>query len=193
MKKILVTPFIVLSMLMLTGCPISEKNTKEPVVESASCELGAHKSLTPAIEQAKVKMKHPACQMEFQTIFDDLLDIAEESGASLEHKKTFTGFLLWAEKEGLISKKQMKNTYGRYFSSKFVSSAVNNQMSIASSVCAKRNGLSQVHSSMDVELIDKQRGLLKVLGDKQEYRQAKAVKENLMTVIEATCSAVDNP
>lgn len=95
-------------------------------------------------------------------------------------------FLVWTTDEGLLSQRQAKEHYNRYFNVKFVS--LEGDYNNCSHTCPRRDSVMR---NMERELGDKERGLLKVSLDNAGYYRADELYEEIELVLEATCTACE--
>ena len=93
-----------------------------------------------------------------------MLEIAQED-PSPANKEKFSQFLVWAQRQGLISRLQAQNLYNRYFNVKFVS--LSGDYNNCDSSCRDPAGLMV---QMEGELLDKELGLLKISRDQAGYQ-----------------------
>jgi hypothetical protein len=159
------------------------------VLTLASCATspppcnGPHsKSLNMAINEVKQTLSN-GCEANFDLYYDDLLTVAE-GDPKPENKRVFSDFLIWASDEGLLSQRQAKNYYNRYFNVKFM--ALQSEYNNCSHTCPVRD---RVMLNMERELSDKERGLLKVSLDNEGYYRADELYQEIDLVLEATCTA----
>ena len=123
------------------------------------------------------------CAVHFDRYYDDLLTIAE-GDPKAENKRIFSEFLVWSTDQGLLSQRQAKEYYNRYFNVKFMS--LQGDYNNCSHTCPRRD---IVMRNMERELSDKERGLLKVSLDNAGYYRADELYQELELVLEATCTA----
>ena len=140
------------------------------------------KNLDAAIGDVKNALSG-GCAAHFERFYDDLLTIAEGDPRP-ENKRRFSEFLVWAADEGLLSQRQAREYYNRYFNVKFVSLA--GDYNNCSHTCPRRD---RVMLNMERELSDKERGLLKVSLDNGGYYRADELYREMELVLEATCTA----
>ncbi|MCP3869513.1 MAG: hypothetical protein GY703_15710 [Gammaproteobacteria bacterium] len=160
---------------LLTAC---NSNTPREV----TCSPPSGHNLDQAISAVKSDLKR-GCQGHFDSYLWQLLEIARgDPGKS--NKAKFSEFLLWANSEGLLSKRQAREIYNRYFGIKFVSML--GEYSVCSEACPRQ---PELLSEMKTELADKETGLLKVSGDRPAYRRAHQLYSETELVLEATCTA----
>lgn len=149
---------------------------------TTSCSLPEGPNLEQAISQARFDLE-TGCEHEFDTYFQRLLTIAE-GDPKKENKASFSDFLLWSNDVGLLSKRQARETYNRYFGVKYVSLV--SDYSVCSQTCPQQ---SDVMRNMNQELGDKEQGLLKVSADRLNYTRASNLYQETELVLEATCEA----
>jgi len=146
------------------------------------CNGPQSKNLSAAIDDVKRTLSG-GCAAHFDRYYDDLLTIAE-GDPKPENKRVFSEFLVWAADEGLLSQRQAKNYYNRYFNVKFM--ALQGEYNNCSHTCPIRD---RVMINMERELGDKERGLLKVSLDNEGYYRADELYQEVELVLEATCTA----
>ena len=166
------TAAVICSMLLLAACA----NQPPP------CGGPGSKNLNAAIDDVKSTLTS-GCAAHFDRFYDDLLRIAE-GDPKHENKRLFSEFLVWSSDEGLLSQRQARNYYNRYFNVKFMSLA--GDYNNCSHTCPRRD---KVLLEMERELIDKERGLLKVSLDNEGYYRADELYHEIELVLEATCTA----
>ncbi len=123
------------------------------------------------------------CGTYYEGYVSELINIAKENPA-VENKKAFSDFLVSLSDQGIISKRQAKELYNRYFNVKFVS--LDGEYSTCSQVCPVRD---KVLLEMRQELLDKEIGLLQASNDKAGYYRADLLLKESEIVLEATCRA----
>ncbi len=160
------------SLLLLAACA----NQPPP------CAGPVSKNLDTAIDNVKHTLQ-AGCAAHFERFYDDLLRIAE-GDPKPENKRLFSEFLVWSSDEGLLSQRQAKNYYNRYFNVKFMSLA--SDYNNCSHTCPRRD---RVMLEMERELGEKERGLLKVSLDNEGYYRADELYHEVELVLEATCTA----
>lgn len=161
---------------------LSACNSNPP--REAACSLPAGPHLDQAVGKARFDLE-TGCEGRFDDYFDRLLSIAE-GDPKAENKAVFSDFLLWAHQQGLLSKRQARRYYNRYFGIKYVS--LMGDYSVCSDTCRHPQ---QSLQEMQQELADKERGLLKVSGDRRSYSRASRLYRETELVLEATCTACD--
>lgn len=172
-KSMLSTVLAVLSSgLLLSSCATSPPPCGSPQT----------KNLSAAISDVQNSLS-AGCAASFDRFYDDLLNIAE-GDPKPENKRAFSEFLVWASDEGLLSQRQARDNYNRYFNVKFVS--LQSDYNNCSHTCPIRQ---RVMLDMQRELSDKERGLLKVSKDSASYYRADELYQEVELVLEATCTA----
>jgi hypothetical protein len=150
--------------------------------KTAACSLPEGPNLEQAISQARFDLE-TGCEHEFDAYFQRLLSIAE-GDPKKENKASFSDFLLWSNDVGLLSKRQARETYNRYFGVKYVSLV--SDYSVCSQTCPQQ---SDVMRKMNRELGDKEQGLLKISADRINYTRASNLYQETELVLQATCEA----
>ncbi len=151
-------------------------------VRTAQCNVPDGHNLDQAISLSKSELSS-GCSAHFDSYFDNLLVIAE-GDPKKENREKFSEFLVWANGEDLLSKRQARERYNRYFGLKFVS--LKSEYSVCSQTCPQKQ---QVLRNMKWELADKERGLMKISADSQSYQQSDQLYRESELVLEATCNA----
>lgn len=139
--------------------------------------------LDAAVSQVKNSLQYNGCEAQFDRFYDDLLGIAEGDPRP-ENKRLFSEFLVWSADEGLLSQRQAKDYYNRYFNVKFMT--LQGDYNNCSHTCPRRD---RILIDMERELSDKERGLLKVSLDNDGYYRADELFQEIELVLEATCTA----
>ena len=147
-----------------------------------ACEGPQSRNLSTAVEQTKGSLVN-GCAAYFDSYYDDLLRTAE-GDPKPENKRVFSEFLVWTADEGILSQRQAKEYYNRYFNVKFMTLA--SDYNNCSHTCPRRD---RVLLDMENELSDKERGLLKVSLDNAGYYRADELYKEVELVLEATCTA----
>jgi hypothetical protein len=160
---------------MLTAC------NSNPT-RATACSVPEGPDLERAIAAARFDLE-TGCEHQFDAYFQRLLTIAE-GDPKKDNKAAFSEFLLWANDQGLLSKRQARETYTRYFGVKYVS--LISDYSVCAQTCPRQQ---EVMREMNRELQDKEQGLLKVSADRLEYYRANRLYQEAELVLEATCVA----
>jgi len=146
------------------------------------CNGPQTRNLDHAIDDVKANLSG-GCAAHFDRYYDDLLSIAE-GDPKPGNKRIFSEFLVWSGDEGLLSQRQARDHYNRYFNVKFTS--MQGDYNNCSHTCPSR---ARVMLDMERELSDKERGLLKVSLDHAGYYRADELYQEIELVLEATCTA----
>jgi hypothetical protein len=149
---------------------------------ATACSLPEGPNLERAISAARFDLE-TGCEHEFDAYFQRLLGIAE-GDPKPENKSAFSDFLLWANDVGLLSKRQARELYNRYFGIKYVSLV--SDYSVCSQTCPNQAGVMR---DMNRELADKEQGLLRISADRLNYTRASNLYQETELVLEATCEA----
>ena len=165
-------------LVVLHGCQnLPMQTTRAPV-----CAVPETKQLANAFEQTKASLA-AGCEADFDRYMARLLEIAE-GDPQADNKRQFSEFLLWATERGLLSKRQARGYYNRYFNTKFVS--LLGDYNTCAAVCPTKD---RVMLNMRQELQDKELGLLRVSADRDSYYRADRLYQQSELVLEATCQA----
>ncbi len=163
-----------LAILTLGAC------TTTPVVDHCSGKLSHN--LPSAISDVESRLDN-GCEYHFDRYFGELLDVAQSAPAA-DNKRLFSDFLVGASDRGVISKRQAREKYNRFFNVKFVS--FSGDYNTCSQACPVQGKLVR---EMQAELGDKQAGLLNAAQDKSSYYRADHLLKETQLVLEATCRA----
>lgn len=156
--------------------------TAEQKPTPAPCAIPSGHLVDEAFQTARSTLGQPDCRYQFDAVFTALVKICE-GAPDMEHKQSFSEFLVWSKNEGIISTIQAKERYNRYFSDRFVS------MPDEYNTCSYCPQLKNILSACKDELRDKQTGLLRVCGDKATYAKASGDLQKIELILEATCAA----
>ena len=163
---------VALSTLILASCATSPP----------PCDSPQTRNLSAAVDDVKDSLSS-GCAAHFDRYYDDLLRTAE-GDPKPGNKRIFSEFLVWSADEGLLSQRQAKDHYNRYFNVKFMT--LQSDYNNCSHTCPRRD---RVMLDMERELSDKERGLLKVSLDSDGYYRADELFQEVELVLEATCTA----
>ncbi len=162
--------------LVLAGC--ASQQTAD------YCAARLDGNLESAMAEASERLSE-GCEYQFDGYFQQLLAIAE-ANPDRENRMRFSDFLLGANDMGVISRRQARSLYNRYFGVKFVS--LQGDYNTCSQTCPQR---SRVLSNMQAELQDKELGLLRASADQQSFYRADHLLKETELVLEATCTACE--
>ena len=138
-----------------------------------------------ALSQARADLSNNACQVKYDLYFQRLLDIAEGE-PKIENKKKMSEFLEWSNTNGLLTMIQTKELYNRYFNTTFMS------LPDEYNTCYSCRKKATIEIAMKHELIEKEKGLMKVCADKESYFRASSQFKNYLTVLDAVCLACES-
>ena len=167
---------VIISLLTLSGCATTE------VVNHCAVTTKSNLNNTMRVIEGKLST---GCEYSFEDYFAQLLDIAADN-PSPENKRHFSDFLVRVSDQGVISKRQAKSTYNRYFNIKFVS--LTGEYNTCSQTCPTRKN---VLAEMQGELLDKELGLVRASEDNASYYRADHLLKEAQLVLEATCRACE--
>jgi hypothetical protein len=177
---------IIISSLCLVFSACFSK--KEPVVSppvktlEELCPLPTSKLIDKAMSEARETLSNPDCLFRFNAIFAHLIKIALNDPRP-ENIKNFDEFLDWTVKRSIISTRQSKEIYTRYFSHKFVALPRDYQ------TCSSCKNLDKLLRKMNEELELKKIGLWTICKNRNKYIRAQSDYINLKTILKATCKA----
>ncbi len=151
-----------------------------PVADHCAGKLD--RNLAAAIRDVETRLD-TGCEYHFDTYYQDLLEVAR-AAPDAQNKNLFSDFLVRASDSGVITKRQAKEKYNRYFAVKYIS--FTGDYNTCAQACPNQ---AQVMADMRTELLDKQKGLLEASEDKQGYYRADHLLKETQLVLEATCRA----
>ncbi len=175
-KRPLGIALLAITSLLIVSC------TTTDVVDH--CVVNLKPSLSSAMSISEDKLSS-GCEYSFDNYLGQLLEIAGNN-PSPDNKRQFSDFLVHASDNGIISKRQAKSTYNRYFNIKFVS--LTGEYNTCSQTCPSR---AQVLADMQMELKDKELGLVRASEDSASYYRADHLLKQAELVLEATCRACE--
>ena len=153
-------------------------------IQANACIPPEDYQLDTALAQARNDLG-AECSFRFDAYLQRLLEIAQDDPGPA-NKEKFSQFLVWAQRQGLISRLQAQNLYNRYFNVKFVS--LSGDYNNCDSSCRDP---SELLVKMEGELLDKELGLLKISRDQAGYQRADRLYQEVELVLEATCRACE--
>ena len=153
-----------------------------PVADLCGGRLG--RTLEGAMAETERRLDN-SCEYRFDSYFKENLAIAE-ANPDAENKRLFSDHLLRVNDMGVISKRQAKDLYNRYFNIKFVS--LSGDYNTCSQTCPVQ---ARVISDMKQELQDKELGLLRASADNASYYRADNLLKETQLVLAATCRACE--
>lgn len=168
------TLILIAALAFVTGCELT------PTADYCAAPLSG--SLKSSIGDAEERLAN-GCEYYFDNYFEQLLVIAE-TNPDRDNKRLFSDHLVHVSDTGLISTRQAKLLYNRYFNVKFVS--LTGDYNTCAQTCPVR---SQVIADMKAELLDKELGLLHASQDRQSFYRADKLLKETELVLEATCRA----
>lgn len=170
--------FLPVLLTLLAACETT------PVADVCNGSLG--RDIDQAVSEVEARLAS-GCEYHFDRYFTELLAIAEND-PSPDNRKVFSDHLVAAKNLGVISQRQARERYNRYFNVKFVS--LTGDYNTCSQACPDRRA---VLSRMKLELADKELGLLRISNDQPAYYRADVLLKEADLVLEATCRACEAP
>jgi hypothetical protein len=164
------------TLLLLSACATTQT--------ADYCSVSLNPNLASAMHIAEDKLSS-GCEYSFDNYFEQLLAVATEN-PSPDNKRLFSDFLVRVSDQGIISKRQARATYNRYFNVKFVSLA--GDYNTCSQTCPVRD---KVLADMYGELLDKELGLVQASEDSASYYRSDHLLKEAQLVLEATCRACE--
>ena len=179
LKLVNITAISLVIISSLSACSQSPNRTDSPsrwVIED-TCTVPSHKKLPVAFSKAKTELSNRNCHYQFDAMHKKLLSIAEND-PSTENGNHFLSFYRWSVDQGIISSKQGKEYYNRYFKSTF-----GNVLSNDRNVCSISSTKDPLLKQLRRELIDKQTGLQVIMQDREAYFEAQRIHNELVFLI----------
>lgn len=163
-------------------CACTNNNYFKP-----SCILPSGVNLEAALDHSRADLGRLECEQMFDGYYDRLLDVAKRD-PDIENRRRFSEFLVWANDEGIIDKIQARDYYNRYFNTTFMS--LPDDFNVCSS-CSE-GAKSNLEFALQIELGQKEEGLLRACQDKQAYYAAADQYNSILLLLDATCTACLN-
>ena len=138
--------------------------------------------LEQAVLCAQADLADPEAHLEFDLYFQKLIEIAQ-GNPQPENRRIFSQFLMWANHQGILTLRQSKAYYNRYFNITFMS--LPDDYSVSAS-CPDKPGIV---SAMTAELRQKEAGLVQACQDKESYYLAYEQYNTLLVILDAACLA----
>ncbi len=175
-----VFPKIIAIQMLILACifPACARHTKPNTMLSFHAGMGLEQAVSKAMKDLNDPDMHP----EFDAYFTHLIKIAQDN-PDIKNKQIFSEFLLFANRNGILTKHIAQDYYNRYFNITFMSLPDNYNVS---SSCYDK---TKIMSDMEAELLQKEQGLLKACRDKSNYYLAYDHYNTLRVVYDATCLA----
>lgn len=151
---------------------------------AVSCAGPQTRNLDEAFAHVEQRLAS-GCEYHFDSYVADLLSIAE-GDPSPGNKRKFSEFLVTAGDRGLLSNRQARDIYNRYFNVKFVS--LQGDYNNCTHTCPR---MDNVLDDMQQELVHKEQGLLRVSEDAPGYYRADRLFKEAELVLQATCLACE--
>ena len=153
-----------------------------PVADLCGGRLGTN--LENALSETERRLGS-GCEYRFDSYFQENLATAE-ANPDAENKRMFSDHLMRVNDMGVISKRQARELYNRYFNVRFVSLA--GDYNTCSQTCPVQ---ARVISDMKAELQHKELGLLRISDDNASYYRADNLLKETQLVLAATCRACE--
>jgi hypothetical protein len=163
--------------LWIAGCQFLAPDT------TTECALPRTTNINQALAQTRNELERSECHLHFDAYFERLLETAAGDPGP-KHSEYFSEFLLWANAQDIITRRNAQEYYNRYFNTKFVS--LPDEYSNCAYTCRIQEEIMQ---QMKEELLQKDRGLLKITGNNRAYAEANSLHDSILLLLEATCTA----
>ena len=153
------------------------------VKSAPTCLTPETKHVDQAFEQARKSLSNRACHYQFDTVHNQLIEIAQ-GDPSKDNKKRFYDFYQWITDQGIISKNQSKMLFTRYFTTQFSNALPDNQ-----NTCSHRSTKETMVRNLAQEMKYKKVGLQDIIGNRDLYFRAVSKHNDLVFLIETTMLA----
>lgn len=164
------------SLMILSGCSTTTMAGSD---SAASCGSLDARQLSQAVSQVKQSLSNASCHSQHGRYFSELLVIAKQDNPGPHNEAVFADFITWSEQQGILSTRQSRQLYVSYFRPTFASTPT--QYSVCSSVTSG----AALTGNMQLELQQKQEGLMEVLSDQAGYAGAQRVMRDMSTTYDA--------
>lgn len=165
------------ALMVAAGC---SQITKRDVVD---CSISDTNNIDRLFEQVSGRLENPACHYQFRDYQQRLLTAAK-GAPEAENEARFAGLLRSSIDRGIISKRQGRALFSRYFDPEFY--AVKSE---ARSSCSSLRDKDELYAGMRSELAYKREGMLEILDDEERFRRAQHYYNDLRLVFEAVDTA----
>ncbi len=170
----------------LTACAQAPKPTPVPQIQPVAvktCQVPINKHLQTAITSAQSELSDRNCHFQFDAMHKKLIQIALED-PSPSNGKLFLNFYKWSVGQDILSSRQGKEYYNRYFKTTF-----GNVLSNDSNVCSIGKNKDALIKKLGRELVDKKTGLQGIMQNRDAYFEALRIHNDLIFLIETTLLA----
>lgn len=157
--------------------------------QASNCELSPSKNVDQLFAEVQDRLGERSCHVQFHGYVEQLVAAAKGSPGE-ENEKRFAELVRTTIERGIISGKQGKEIFSRYFDPEFYAVKTEPRAN-----CSALNGRAReaLYVDMKQELGYKREGLLEMLGDEQRFRAAQQHYQDLNIVLDAVSMACDAP
>ena len=168
-------------LLVATGC------SQQPQKPVAACGLSGSNNIDHLFAEVSENLGNRVCHYSFPEYRERLLQAAKGSPGP-ENEARFAGLLRESVERGIISKRQARETFSRYFDPEFYVVKTEPRSS-----CSSLREKETLYAAMRSELAYKRTGMLEILDDESRFRQAQHHYNDLTMVFEAVDAACSQP
>ena len=173
------------ALAVLSGCnQLSIKQDQQS--QLASCDVPSSKNVSQAFSQSTATLSDAQCHYQFDAHEQALMSLAKGDPGQ-QNRQYFYNFYTEAAGNGIISKRQAREHYSRYFTTGFAASLPDSH-----SNCATGDRMDNILADLKQEAHMKKEGLLEVLDDRNSWFTAKSHHDNLVLILETTHLACDD-
>ncbi len=166
--------------LLAGGCAHTLDGNAAGWHSDRQCAVPDHKQLSVALQGAQATLSERSCHYAFERIHQSLLDIGRQDPGKA-NKERFLNFYQWSVDQGILSSRQGKEYYNRYFTSGYGHMLPNDR-----NLCSLAGGQEQLIKRLDDELVLKKTGLQDILQDRDAYFDAQRTHNDLVFLLETT-------
>lgn len=193
-----VTGSLLCFFFLLAGCaqkmpawqPVAAPDSIEPVEPEAplradvvqECAELQTANLNQALSEVNETLRLPHCRERAEHYFQDLLRIAEQA-PDAQNRQRFSQLFSQLDNAGVISRMQATTWFTQYFSTSFMA------LPDSHNVCSARRQQDNILASMRDELRLKERGLLNILGDREQFFKARQRHDDISLILQTAIMA----
>lgn len=182
-KTLLHSMLVSLTMTLLalnTGCASLSSPSSSPVAAPV-CDAIDSKQVDAAFGEARNNLSRAECAPYFEQNFSKLREVAQGDPGD-DNRSRFAAWLNWSSDKGIITARQAKEMYTRYFHDTFVS------LPSQGHVCGYLKDDS-LKTAMKLELVQKREGYTRIAGDAEGFNRVHLQYEDMMLMLDSVNSA----
>jgi len=149
------------------------------------CAIPDARTVDTFVTAAKYNLDNSSCMTSFGDYFDRLIALSRENPGA-NNKQAFADLIRSGITNGSISKRDGMARFNAYFEAEFYSLKTD-----VRSNCVALSDRQNDMRALDGELLKKRIGLLEIIGDKEQFRQAQQFYQELTVVMDAVRHSCD--